>query len=940
MNAQPSDIPDRLLASFPDGPELLMPRVNEVLLDDCDFPKKAVLYHPGEHYLGWAPSAALYGTPLGGAYNDPLEFLFSVEDVDVHSTSTWVYGEDSDDPAGESRVFAGYYVDSEWAAHATSLAEKLHGLCSKLADGSVWYRRSFWTGARGDLPPKYDGSLLGAPHLTHRDALTEVDYAKRSILGTLGYLAWYLSVAELGGKLDPAEDEYLRSLRLLERPKAGVIYDLGRDFHEANFLHLAWNEVPVHYRWTDVEESDGRFRRLSPSYWAEYCSLRESTDGDDEVRIEDFPSYAKWRGDLERYDWFFQDLRAGKRGKEINPRSFKPGWEYRIIDFRLWGARTVTHWETIRAYSEKFKGSIAQTPYGTVCTFFRQNPRSPQEPAMLRERPEGHANELTDFATAEIGPAEGEDEVFYESTVRVREMAKNKWAPRPGRTFNSFDGRLDSVGTTTGARKKRRTARGEAAPSEPSSSYGEVRSHSSLMERLGPVHAPGFTPPRPALSDTTSEVALTSEWARAIASGSRAHTNVRQGVVSISSGSSKRQRAESPDSCEGPSVAGESFAEEFAEAERAREVIEGHPTGSAIPYQQDVRMAGPWTERASPRESPDVEVIPDRATAVLQVEQWARKVTEVTPSIGGYAGLFWDLTWLSVAVLVCDDERSALRMKAYAACTPGVESITDVMEIAIRFGLPFEIYIPTSRARDFARGRPVGALDQDTLDALYAPGYRDTLLTFGGGGAVLYEQYRGLLNALLRRPHAIAFIYAGGVLRFIAEAYDRRLVHRLVEGPSLQVTEHMAGRTRLLRRGSKEEFFVTDRVSNSEVSLLLGHVAGTKATNDTWLWPPPEVMESESLYMRGYLSGGAYRILSNLRDDIMTKKKYIWRTRADWKEYFRNGQRGSFAPAVVPSKPDFDEGARLFERTFPIKWMNQNIVDIAIPEDFEPLARD
>ncbi|KAJ7071762.1 hypothetical protein B0H15DRAFT_740334, partial [Mycena belliarum] len=637
---------------------------------------------------------------------------------------------------------------------------------------------------------------------------------KHAILGALGFLAWYLSVAELGTILEASDEAFLRSLRLLDRPKAGVIYDLPRDYHEANFFHLAWNEVPVHYRWTANEEADGRFRRLSPAYWSEYVALKDATADEDAIQLEEFPSYDLWKDDLERYDWFFQDLRAGKRGKELSSHFFRPNWEYRIVDFRLWGARTITNWETIRAYSERFRGTVASTPYGTVCTFFRQNPRGLDEPAMLRERPSHHANELTDFAREELGPSEGEEEVW--------------------------DG---------------------AAPSQ----------------------------------------------------------------------------ARSPGSDHPSSGAESSFAGEFSDASREDGEIGvvQQRRELSVPYQRDVSLAGPWTERSSPREPRGRASIEDRAAAVAKIREWAARVTDPTPQIPEYEGLLWDLNWLGQAVLICDDERSALRMKAYAACSPGTESITDVLELAIRFGLPFEIYVPSSRVREFTRGKRVEALDQDTLDALYAPGYRDTLLTFGTGGAALYEQYRGLLNGLLRRPHAIAFIYAGGVLRFVAEQYDRNIVRRLVEGPSLQVTEHMAGRTRLLRRGADEEFFITDRVSSSEVSLLLGHIAGTKSSNESWLWPPPEVMESESLHMRGYLSSGATKILLNIRDDITNKKKFVWRTRADWKEYFRNGHKRSFTPATVPSPDDFADGARLFERTFPAKWADHYIADITIPEEFE-----
>ncbi|KAJ7091551.1 hypothetical protein B0H15DRAFT_948487 [Mycena belliarum] len=885
-----SKIPENIDVYLAEAPLLLTPDASVSLEEELDFTRKAVLYNPQEHYLGWSPTAALKPSPLGGSSEDPIGFLFDREDIALEELSADIYGEDSDDPAAETKVFAGYRLDSEWADLAATWADQLHGICVKLADSSSWYRRSFWTGQRGDLPPKLDDRMINAIHYEEAAAQREAVSAKRSILGTVAFIAWYQSVAEIDGILTPAEATTIRALRLWERPKAGVMYRLSKDYHEANFIHLLHNEVPIHYCWTADEEADGRFRRLSPEYWGEYRSIRDAADGDYDIRAEDLPSYSLWKEDLQRYDWFFQDLRAGKRGRPLSV-AFQPTWEYRVVDFRLYGARTIVHWATIRAYSERFKGTVSQTPYGTVCTFFRQNPLAEDEPPMLREWPYPHAFDLSAFANSAIGPEEDEEGAFFESTTRVREMAKNKWAPRAGRTFNSFNGRLQGPEPGGALRRKRGRSLSNEEPSE-SSSYGEVRSRSSLLERLGPVRAPGLTPP-----------------------GS--------------------PHGEQDSSSPGPAA----FAQEYA----ANAIEEGELPGdgeagrySEIPFEAAARTASPWSERSGPREPSNGRSFASREEALAEIKRWAPKVTDDEPTIPAYDGLDWWHPWLSAALLVCEDERSMLRMKTYAACRPEINSIVDIIELALRFGVNFTLYVPVARIREFSYTHIVEPLDKETLDALYAPGYRDTPLSYGTGGAALYEQYRGSLNALLRRPHATAFIFLGGVLRYVAELYNRNLVHRLAQGPSIQVTEYMAGRRILARRSDRDEmeFFVADQVSNSEISLLLGHIPGTKSSNESWLWPPQELMESESLYMRGYLSSGAHQILKNIETDILVKKKYIWRTRADWKEHFRAGQRKTFAPRTIPSPADFAEGAEIFKRSFPVDWSYKDVADIKIPEDF------
>ncbi|KAJ6602594.1 hypothetical protein DFH09DRAFT_859520, partial [Mycena vulgaris] len=177
----------------------------------------------------------------------------------------------------------------------------------------------------------------------------------------------------------------------------------------------------------------------------------------------------------------------------------------------------------------------------------------------------------------------------------------------------------------------------------------------------------------------------------------------------------------------------------------------------------------------------------------------------------------------------------------------------------------------------------------------------------------------GHLNALLARPHAVAFIGMGGIMCLVAEYFNEDLVQHFAQGPSLQVTEYQRGRTFLVPNGADDEFFTTDQVSDSEVAMLMGAIPGSRPGKMSTLWPTQEVMESGSLHMRGYVSAGAYKIFWNLKEDMFRHKKYIWRTRAEWKSYC-TGEKGEYAPAVVPTKEDFTIGTQLLDRSFPIMW--------------------
>jgi hypothetical protein len=289
--------------------------------------------------------------------------------------------------------------------------------------------------------------------------------------------------------------------------------------------------------------------------------------------------------------------------------------------------------------------------------------------------------------------------------------------------------------------------------------------------------------------------------------------------------------------------------------------------------------------------------------------------------------------------LICKDARSLLRLKTYATVFDGVTKIEDVLELGIRFGVSFELYIPVEQARGFSEGE-LSPLAEATLAALYAPGYVDPPITWNvAGGAMNFGLYQGSLYHLLALPHAIAFVPKGGVCRFVAEVFDKNIVHRYAQGPSVQVTQYNRGHSIVLPRGRDGSLYVTDQVSEREVSILLGHVPGKHPSADTTLWPPPDVLESESAHFTGYLSQGAYALLEDLRSKILEEHKYEWRTRAQWKTYLVKGSKGEHKPTSVPSKKDFAKGKSLFERSFSENWDKEDIADLEFPMKFLPLIR-
>jgi hypothetical protein len=225
-----------------------------------------------------------------------------------------------------------------------------------------------------------------------------------------------------------------------------------------------------------------------------------------------------------------------------------------------------------------------------------------------------------------------------------------------------------------------------------------------------------------------------------------------------------------------------------------------------------------------------------------------------------------------------------------------------------------------------------------TLESLYDVGFQESFLQFGTGGASCYGRYLAQILVLLSRLHAITFIAAGGILSFIAQIYDKELAHRFLEGPSIQVTQFAKGKTCWVSNGEEDEVWSTDQVSEGEISVLLGHVVTGNPATDTFLWPHPSWLEKDSDHFHGAWMAGAYQFMQNLQHCIVVDKDYVWRIRKEWTRFIRTGNRGAFAAVQVPTADDFAEGLALIESAFPEEWEKKLLVDIAIPEKFDPIA--
>jgi hypothetical protein len=309
---------------------------------------------------------------------------------------------------------------------------------------------------------------------------------------------------------------------------------------------------------------------------------------------------------------------------------------------------------------------------------------------------------------------------------------------------------------------------------------------------------------------------------------------------------------------------------------------------------------------------------------------------EYDPKKPAYDPLSWNLDWLDKAYLVCDDARTITRLKTLCALfSDELDNMPSVLEYAMRFGMPFELYTQLQDAGSF-RNHQLSTLALNTLPAIYDLGYADQVMSWAGTSeAAQFGVYLGTIFQLLQKPNATAFIAKGGICKFVAELFAPDLAYRFVRGPSEQVSEFGKGKTLRLMINGQSTLCISDQVSDVEVAILLGHVKGKNADQERSLWPSQALLEQHSLHVRGYTSTGVHTLFEYLGNRILVEKVYDWKTKAEWKAYLRGGSKGLHAPAVVPAKTDFEKGRRILDNSFPLDWQHAAVAKISLPEQFD-----
>ncbi|KAJ6463740.1 hypothetical protein DFH09DRAFT_860086, partial [Mycena vulgaris] len=209
----------------------------------------------------------------------------------------------------------------------------------------------------------------------------------------------------------------------------------------------------------------------------------------------------------------------------------------------------------------------------------------------------------------------------------------------------------------------------------------------------------------------------------------------------------------------------------------------------------------------------------------------------------------WNPLLIEKGVLIFDDPRAQIRMRAWPCIFRNMNCIEDLLTLAVCFAIPF--FFLCIRMKDVAlfTQADISERERRTVPATLEPGFTLPLLLWNGG-ANTRASYLDMAGRMMLSPYAGAFLSLGGIVNRIVLWIDGDLFPRFTKGPSTRVTEYYRG---FMLKGAvksrdgigEEEVLAQDQVSDDEINLLLGYINKGHPNSDVYLFPPQWLLEKE-----------------------------------------------------------------------------------------------
>ncbi|KAJ7186968.1 hypothetical protein C8R46DRAFT_1206950 [Mycena filopes] len=784
-----------------------------------------------------------------------------------------------------------------------------------------------------EAPALFDVDRVGAQYDTELDVHSMVMDARRAVLDTLGFIAWWTSAVPnwINGLTGPMVDKIL-GLGLHADEKRGMLISVNRDWKELNFPLLFEKNIPFFYVWGLFEEREARFLRLDPGMLREYLDAVESNQIID-VWSDDIPRTTREFNTAARYDRFFQlKLDPHSHVQHELPLASETSGEieYWVIDFQHWSRRRLAEDERVDELNKLYHHIAVQSESKRVTrVIFHRFHKRPPHDALYED------DVLMDKVVEEQDPSV------------IRERFKGRCAPRYGECYDSETG-VERRKAVTDADPAEVVARIEVetlllpsagALQEPGwhlrASLPPADDYKHDATRYGRGVGPRVTSPSSDHSserrpyDSSQPMAYAVGWVAAMARDQWSDT--RDHYVSNRNGRRAETRSRGGSNASGFDDARSYFSISSAD-DRSRRSESPERRGH-IQYPIRSRTPPPFRRQIRQGETKD-ELAERREGWLNNFADWGRRATfnvsvwRVPPQFS------WHPDVLEHGYLLIDAE-AEFRLRYQVVVNPAIRYSRHVLEVAMERGIAFTIAFKKADADRF-KPRPE---DEETTRAvtkamvdLRASG---PILESSSSMPAVYRQYRSNFGLLGTTPQARALVMKGGGASWLIRAYiGLSAVRRAMSGPSAQVTVHHAGANDSGDDNSLDVFW--DDVSDGDLGAVFGLIRGSTRDQDTYLFPTDAILEEASNHHLREWNPFCDKTFRHLKDEL-DQGRGLSRTRRDWIHYFQSSNRGTFAPTFVATKDFCQEGIECMRGAFGYKtWNKSRVKDLAldIPPQF------
>lgn len=297
--------------------------------------------------------------------------------------------------------------------------------------------------------------------------------------------------------------------------------------------------------------------------------------------------------------------------------------------------------------------------------------------------------------------------------------------------------------------------------------------------------------------------------------------------------------------------------------------------------------------------------------------------------------LSWNPLLLQKGVLLVSEIRSEVRIRYFAnSFTHDIRHVGPLFKLAIERRLAFRIAVKEADLKFFTP-RSLSHAERVNGNYLYGPNFADPPLEFKSA-EIYAATYIARVGELLKRPHAAAFIGAGGACSWIAQRWGGyEMIARFMSGPSIQTTVFRKGASDIQDRQPKG--LLWDEISANDLNALFGFIPDPTPksnVNDRWIYPPPEIIDEVCDNWTGewnWVMETIYTFISN--ELIKIPCKMTPKSRGGWKRFLKTYNGGSYTPVNVLTEKhvvDVMKGLALAE--LPRTWNLRPLSSIHLPE--------